>query len=131
MTLKTENKILFAISMITCVVCIAFIIIAIKTMDNETLKFGIAFVAMVLTTVFLYLCLCVFERITKNLFMHKYKKESAHKQCWVSDDEFYEIGAKALREKRMQSFITETSQDKYWQIDREGASVGIFADGDV
>ena len=68
----------------------------------ETKAVGIALVAFVLSTMFLYLCLTL---ITKLLIKEEPKEK---KFCRVDADEFNRIGREALRTQRMKSFIAET-----------------------
>ena len=81
---------------------------------NECVAFGLAMVAFVLSTLFLYLALGAVEKI----YQHKHPKKETRAERWyeLDNNEFSEIGKAALSQQRMKSFIAETSGGRMIEV---------------
>ena len=80
----------------------------------ETKVFGIAMLAFVLSTLFLFLAITAAEK----LYQAKHPQRDSRAERWyeLEHSEFNEIGKAALNQQRMKSFIAETSGGRMIEV---------------
>lgn len=80
----------------------------------ETKVFGIAMLAFVLSTLFLYMAITAAEK----LYQAKHPTRDSRAERWyeLDNNEFNEIGKAALSQQRMKSFIAETSGGRMIEV---------------